>query len=164
MRHINIQSTGSGSADIAEAIYKLVKISGAIETLYMGDTGLAKFFTEDFYKALGENKTLKLIDMSTTSKPEAKKQKLLAKAIGMNGYRRGALESIFLRKWFGNKSELFNFVESLLVSNKEHEEWYGDKKVAAEMEKEDLVGHMYCKLSNFDIGESTIRNFDVNYK
>jgi len=41
IRFINICGTGKGSSDIAEAIYKLVKISGAIETLLMGNTGLS---------------------------------------------------------------------------------------------------------------------------
>lgn len=67
IRHIDISGTGNGSADIAEAIYKLIKISGAIETLLMGGTALAAYLTEDFYKALGENKTLKYINLDTTS-------------------------------------------------------------------------------------------------
>jgi len=40
IRHIDLEDSNSKSADVAEAIYKLVKISGAIEMLNLNNTGL----------------------------------------------------------------------------------------------------------------------------
>ena len=103
IRHINISGTGSGSSDIAEAIYKLIKISGAIETLLMGGTSLAAYLSEDFYKALGENKTLKYIDLDTTGTVNSRLQQLMGKAVAMNARRNGALEALSLENWFRNR-------------------------------------------------------------
>ena len=50
------------------------------------------------------------------------------------------------------------------MSTKDHEVWYGDRRVADEMEKEDLVKNMHFKLKMLNIGTSGIGGFDVNYK
>ena len=60
---INLSSTGTVSRDTAEALYKLLKISGAIETLIMRQTGVSAHLSEDFFKALGENKTLAYLNL-----------------------------------------------------------------------------------------------------
>jgi hypothetical protein len=60
---INLSSTGTVSRDTAEALYKLLKISGAIETLIMRQTGVSTHLSEDFFKALGENKTLAYLNL-----------------------------------------------------------------------------------------------------
>lgn len=58
-----MSDTSSADAAVAEAIYKLIKISGAIESLNLKNSGVAKFFKLDFYKALGENKTLQYLNI-----------------------------------------------------------------------------------------------------
>ena len=45
---------------------KLIKISGAIETLNLRNTKVESYLTEDFFKALGENKTLKYLNLDAT--------------------------------------------------------------------------------------------------
>jgi len=40
IRHIDVSNLGQGNAETAEAIYKLVKISGAIEVLNLKNTGI----------------------------------------------------------------------------------------------------------------------------
>ena len=68
IRHIDVSDTLKGTAEIAEAFYKLLKISGAIETLNMRNAGVAQHLKEPFFMALGENKTLKhlMLDAVTT--------------------------------------------------------------------------------------------------
>jgi hypothetical protein len=63
IRHINVSELGSSNADMAEAVMKLIKISGAIETLNLRNTKVESYLTEDFFKALGENKTLKYLNL-----------------------------------------------------------------------------------------------------
>eukprot|EP00824_Muranothrix_gubernata_P024053 TRINITY_DN67_c0_g1_i1.p1 TRINITY_DN67_c0_g1~~TRINITY_DN67_c0_g1_i1.p1 ORF type:complete len:995 (-),score=204.69 TRINITY_DN67_c0_g1_i1:1224-3914(-) len=64
-----------------EAIFKLLTISGSLETLLMKNTNINNYFRLEFYKALGENKTLKclIIDGSTINNASN-----LGKAISMN--------------------------------------------------------------------------------
>ena len=45
---------------------KLIKISGAIEVLNLMRTKVEAHLTEEFFIALGENKTLKYLNMNTT--------------------------------------------------------------------------------------------------
>lgn len=66
IRVIDISDTNSGSDVVAEALYKLIKISGAIEVLNLANSGVAQFFKVDFYKALGENKTLQYLNINGT--------------------------------------------------------------------------------------------------
>ena len=40
IRHIDLTDMASGTAEMAEALYKLIKISGAIEVLILKNTGV----------------------------------------------------------------------------------------------------------------------------
>jgi len=66
IRHIDISGLNTASADVAEALYKLIKISGAIETLNLKESGVVTHLTKDFFTALGENKTLKNLNLTTS--------------------------------------------------------------------------------------------------
>lgn len=55
------------SADTAEAIYKLVKISGSLETLILNNTQINNHLKEEFFIALGENKTLTHLNLNNTT-------------------------------------------------------------------------------------------------
>lgn len=46
-----------------EAFYKLLKISGSIETLLLGGSNIIKSLSVEFCQALGENKTLESLDL-----------------------------------------------------------------------------------------------------
>lgn len=49
IRHIDISGLQKSDADCAEALYKLIKISGAIETLNLGNTGIEASLSTDFF-------------------------------------------------------------------------------------------------------------------
>lgn len=68
IKYVDISDIGTirGYQECAEAIYKLIKISGSIEYLNMSNTGIFAMLTEDFFKALGENKTLRSLFIDTT--------------------------------------------------------------------------------------------------
>lgn len=59
---------------------------------------------------------------------------------------------------------LNTFVSSLQISVQDHENMYGDKKLAQEMEKEDLVKKMHFKLKYLNIRQSNIAGIAANYK
>lgn len=83
-----------------------MKISGAIETLNLSNSGVFKHFTEDFYIALGENKTLSYLNMDNTSAAVVNQLTLLGKSVAMNAKRSGSLEGLSLKSWFSTYSHL----------------------------------------------------------
>ena len=107
IRHIDLSDMGSGNAQMAEAIYKLIKISGAIETLIFKNTGVQRYLTEDFYKALGENKTLTYINLDNNT---AQDPALLGKAVAMNAYKNGSLTSLSMVQWINSNSSFQRFI------------------------------------------------------
>ena len=111
---------------------KLIKISGAIETLNLRNTKVEVYLTDEFFKALGENKTLKYLNMNTTS-PVTNTTSLLmlGTAVAMNAYRNGALESLCVANWFNGYDRFRTyFLPYLHISERDHELWYGDKRLA----------------------------------
>lgn len=72
----------------------------------------------------------------------------------MNAYKNGSLEAVSAKNWFANETAFRKFMSALCVSEQDHELWYGDKKVAQDMKKEQLESHMYCNLKYFDYSAS----------
>jgi len=164
IRLIDLASSTSNIADVAEAIYKLIKISGAIEVLNLNNTGLHTLLTSDFYQALGENKTLKSLNLGSTTAVSHQQAELLGKAVAMNAFRKGPLDSLVITNWFKQSITFLQFVNALYISNKDHELMYGDKKLAKEMEKADIERHMHCNIKFLNMSNSTIGGFTWNYK
>lgn len=61
--HIDLSDVYLNYAETAEAIYKLVKISGSLETLILKNTSINNLLKEEFFIALGENKTLHYLNL-----------------------------------------------------------------------------------------------------
>lgn len=107
IRHINVSGLQSSNSDMAEAVMKLIKISGAIEVLNLMHTKVETHLTQDFFMALGENKTLKYLNMNTTQKiTNTDLIGLLGKAVAMNAKRNGALEALSIAGWFKDRDSL----------------------------------------------------------
>ena len=64
--HVDLSDNQLGTHDTAEALYKLVKISGSLETLILRNTNINNFLKEEFFIALGENKTLNFLNLDNT--------------------------------------------------------------------------------------------------
>ena len=99
IKMIDLSNCGTVSKDTAEAVYKLLKISGAIELLVMRETGVSAHLSEDFFKALGENKTLSYLNLDEKSAVTQTQINLLAKALAMNTFKNGSLEALSIRTW-----------------------------------------------------------------
>ena len=65
--HVDFTGDSLQSAETAEAIYKLVKISGSLEKLILKNTNIINFLKEEFFIALGENKTIYYLNLDSTS-------------------------------------------------------------------------------------------------
>mmetsp|Transcript_27056 Transcript_27056/g.19500 ORF Transcript_27056/g.19500 Transcript_27056/m.19500 type:complete len:204 (+) Transcript_27056:2690-3301(+) len=158
IRHIDMSDIASTTSQTAEALYKLLKISGAIETLILSNSGVFAFFTEDFYVALGENKTINYINLDHKSALPVAQVRLLGKAIAMNAKRNGSLLGLSIKYWLSTYSNLAAFLGAMEVSDYDHELWYGDKKIAKEMTKEKLDKVFYSNLKYLNLEESKIGN------
>jgi hypothetical protein len=60
--------------------------------------------------------------------------KNLGKAMAMNAKRGGSLEAVVISGWFKSYLEFSQFMGAMMISDFDHEEWYGDKKTAKEMQ------------------------------
>ena len=56
--YIDFSDDSLNNYDTAEALYKLIKISGSLETLILKNSYMNNLLKEEFFVALGENKTL----------------------------------------------------------------------------------------------------------
>lgn len=104
IRYIDLSNIAQTDTETAEAIYKLIKISGAIQTLILDNTSVVPQLTEDFFKALGENKTLEYINMDALANalPNVNSSNLLGKSLAMNARKNGSLKSVSIKDWFGS--------------------------------------------------------------
>lgn len=102
IRVIDFGNSPSGYASVAESIFKLVKISGAIEVLNLENTGLRAHLTKDFYVSLGDSKTLNVLNISENAKTVKTAWLDLGKAVGMNAYKGGMLRVLKFEKGFNN--------------------------------------------------------------
>jgi len=62
----------------------------------------------------------------------------LAKACAMNHRKNGGLKFLSISKCFSGYTTANSFYEAFKISDHDHEIWYGDKKVAKDMQKEQL--------------------------
>ena len=129
---IDFSNVPLANKESAEALYKLVKISGSLEKLILKNTNIFNFLAEDFFIALGENKTLSLLNLVNTRGTSATVG-LLGKSCGMNKKKNGNLKYLSIENVLGSYYDLSNFFSSFKISDYSHEMWYGDKKVAKDM-------------------------------
>lgn len=102
IRHIDLEGLSQTDDDTAEALYKLLKISGAIETLILKGSSVIHQLKEEFCKALGENKTIKYLDLTMKDV----NLNIFAKGIAMNARRNGCLETVVIDGWMNSYSKL----------------------------------------------------------
>lgn len=89
----------------------------------------------------------------------------LGKAVAMNNKKEGGLKYLSAVKAFSAYTGSFKtFLESCKQSDYSHEMWYGDKKVAKEMTKEQLENKFLFGLIYFNICGSNISNICFKHK
>lgn len=71
---------------------------------------------------------------------------MLAKSCAMNKKKNGSLNYLSLRNTTNFTSNFNDFFGSFNISEKDHEVWYGEAKIANEMKEEDLEPHFHTGL------------------
>jgi len=82
---------------MVEAFYKLLKISGSIESLLLSNTTFCNKISKDFYEALGQNKTLKHLICDHKERINKLNPVKLFQSIAMNKYKNGSLTHVSLK-------------------------------------------------------------------
>jgi hypothetical protein len=152
------------SPDTAEAIYKLVKISGSLETLILHNTQINNQLKEEFFIALGENKTLTHLNLNNVTFTNLSILQLLAKSCAMNKKKNGNLKYLSMVNAFQSYLNMKSFLEWFKVSDYDQEMWYGDKKIAKEMTKEQLEKKLEFGLEYINIGQSVLAGNGFKHK
>lgn len=174
VKYIDLQGNlKAKNSQTAEALYKLIKISVSIESLQLANTSILNILSPEFFQALGESRTIKYLNFNLTEKglqgeagtnPGLQSNLgQLGRACAMNAYREGALTHLCLEGNFVKPLSLASFLGSLWISDKDHEETYGEKSVASEMKQDQLTKKLHCGLEHLsaDFGD-LVQN--VNFK
>lgn len=84
---------------------------------------------------------------------------LFGKAVAMNKYKNGSLQ-ILAAKGTTDANAFKNFGNGLCISEKDHEEWYGDKTIAQKMKGEQLVTYYRNPLTIMLLGSARFDHQD----
>ena len=134
----------------------------------MNDTEFFSKLSDDFLNALGQNKTIEHLYMNGVLANAGQGLVKLANACAMNKKKNGSLKYLGINKTshMGSNNNFNKFFEGFKISERDHELWYGETKLAKEMEGDDLVKHYHCGLEFIDMAHNPISNQTpvFNYK
>lgn len=82
----------------------------------------------------------------------------------MNMKKNGNLKYLSMATGFQSYANFRSFLEAFKVSDYDQEMWYGDKKIAKEMTKEQLEKKFYFGLEYLNIGSSVISSNGFKHK
>jgi len=103
----------------------------------LGGTNIAPNLSRDFCLALGENRSVERLNLDYAGGPASitnATAKLLGRACALNKFKNGSLTHLSMARCFNSHTLLEQFLGEFMVSEYDHETWYGDPKVAETME------------------------------
>jgi hypothetical protein len=133
IRYIDLSDIAGTDKDTAEALFKLINISGSIESLVLANSSVLSLLTEDFYKSVGQSKTLKYLNLDSAPGVANANHLRIGQCFAMNAKLKGALVAVSMANWFNSNSAFNLFLAGLKVSDQDAEYWYGDKNLAKNM-------------------------------
>lgn len=116
------------TTNVANALTKLLKMSQSIEILICSNIrDFNRYNTLEFYQALGDNTSLKYLDLTKSGVPNFKN---LGISVAMNALKKGSLEVLKLEDVSKRSANLdlkglTDFIQSLSISEELHNKWYG---------------------------------------
>lgn len=152
-------------ANFVENLQKLISISGSIEYLNLGNLQVFHKFQADMFKAIGENTSLKYLDLTNTNNlNQTQNIPNLAHAIAINARNKGAIEELFLGRVLAGHDSYLMFVNNLWTSTYFEERWYGDTYKADKMAGEEREKKFLCNLKTLDLSNANIVCPGFNYE
>lgn len=111
----------------------MLKINSSIEILKINNVfNLNPALNREFWSALGDCKSLKVLDLSGSGDLSAK-VKEMGSAVAFNAKRKGVLSYLNLTGTISGTNTIDNFYWGMNVSEYEEEQWYGDPNKVAKM-------------------------------
>ena len=117
--NISISKNRGNNSDINEAVvslYKMLRINSSVEILKLNhNMGLNPCLVREFWNALGDCKSLKVLDLSNSG-DLSNKAKDLGTAIAFNAKRKGCLTHLNLTGTFSNTTTINNLYTGMNIS------------------------------------------------
>jgi len=111
--------------DLKNSMSKIFKMSQSIEYLIMRNLkGLAKEFDQEFYSSLGDNNSLKYLDISESQ--DFNSYKNLGHAVAMNSLKKGGLRILKMNDCKMHYIHFIDFISGMNISEEIHNKWYGN--------------------------------------
>lgn len=133
---ITIEASRGVTNNINETVvslYKMLKISASIEILKLNKVpNLNTALTKEFWVALGECKSLRVLDLSESGDLSAKIRDL-GSSVAFNAKKKGSLAFLNLTGTINNQNTITTLYNGMCVSEYDEEQWYGDPNKLAKM-------------------------------
>ncbi len=111
----------------------MLKISASIEILKLNKVPcLNNALTREFWVALGECKSLRVLDLSNSGDLSSKIRDL-GSSVAFNAKKKGTLSFLNLTGTISNQATFNNLYWGMCVSEYDEEQWYGDPNKLAKM-------------------------------
>lgn len=157
IRYLDLTGALNTNSETVESLTKLLNISGSIEHLNLSQSACLNQLNNDFFKAVGQNKTIKTLNLAAGHITiNSNIAAFIGQAIAWNKYKGGSLESVDLMGWFDGFYTFQQFLSYMMLSDHDHEVVFGDKNEASKMEKGQLEKHFYFGLKYLNIGEKGV--------
>lgn len=111
----------------------MLRINTSVEILKINNVfNLNPQLNREFWSALGDCKSLRVLDLSGSGDLSAKANEM-GSAVAFNAKRKGVLAYLNLTGTFSNAQTIDNFYWGMNVSEYIEEQWYGDPNKVAKM-------------------------------
>jgi len=128
-------------------------------------SNLNSTLTQEFFVSLGDNTSLKTLNLSNSGTFSSTQIEKLGSAIAFNNIKKGCLEELFLEAAIPSYINLSYFIKGMFISEKKHVEWYNAQfnPNIPKDKKEYFDETFYGKLSFLDISKGNfIPDFSIN--
>jgi len=104
-----------------------------------------------FFKALGENQSLKMLKLDRNGPLRPEQVQQLAMGIAFNAKQKGALEHVALDMAFNSEKHFPELQKGLQISNFDWETWYGATEKAQKMSGDDFKKSQFMNLKALEL-------------
>jgi len=145
-----------------DKLQKLLSINGSLEQLVLPDmASLASKLSVDFFKSLGSNPSLRLLDLGQDVAPSLlATPDVLATAVAVNAHRRGKLAELYLQGCL-DYSGLNKFADNMYYTKNLVDLWYGSNLSSAAQStvgQAELEKHYLCQLKVLSVARTPFAN------
>lgn len=140
--------------ELSNSLYKLIKMSLSLEVVYASNiNNLNTNFPDDFYISLGDNSSLRVLDLSSSGIFDNNSLSKLGNAVSFNALKKGELIELSISNTISFYNTFCIFIDGMHISEEDHYKWYGSL-YSPDITKENKLYYekkFYCGLNYLDI-------------